>query len=69
MLRSGAVRQAGFKAELLERFNMRRPVLFQEGEAHQQQRSATARFFAPRVVTTRYRALMSRLSDQLVARL
>lgn len=69
VLRSGTVRQAGFKAELLERFRMRRPVLFQEGEVHQKQRKATARFFAPRVVTTRYRDLMTGLSDRLVQRL
>jgi len=71
LLRSSAVRQAGFKAELLERFTGRAhaPVLFQEGEAHQRQRSATARFFAPKVVTTRYRELMERLSDKLVVQL
>lgn len=71
LLRSGSVRQAGFKAELMERFTggAHAPVLFQEGEAHQKQRSATARFFAPKVVTTRYRELMQTLSDQLVDRL
>jgi cytochrome P450 len=70
ILRSGDVRQAGFNAELLERFGDRThaPVLFQEGDAHQKQRSATARFFAPRVVTTRYRDLMERMSDELVER-
>ena len=71
ILRSGLVRQAGFNAELLERFARggHVPVLYQEGEAHQKQRSATARFFAPKIVATRYRALMERLSDALVARL
>jgi cytochrome P450 len=71
ILRGGGLRQAGFKAELLERFAGRAhaPVLFQEGEAHQKQRSATARFFAPKVVTTRYRTLMTGLSDRLVTRL
>jgi cytochrome P450 len=70
LLRSGGVRQAGFKAELLERFTGRThaPVLFQEGEQHQRQRSATARFFAPRVVATRYRDLMERMSEKLVER-
>lgn len=70
LLRSGAVRQAGFKAEVLERFTGRvhAPVLFQEGEQHQKQRSATARFFAPRVVATRYRDLMVRTSETLVER-
>jgi hypothetical protein len=70
LLRSGGTRQAGFRAELLERFTGRAhaPVLFQDGEAHQKQRSATARFFAPKVVATRYRDLMENLSDQLVDR-
>ncbi len=44
-------------------------VLFQEGEEHQKQRVATARFFAPRVVDTRYRELMNTLSDALVGKL
>ena len=70
VLRSGGLRQAGFRAELLERFAgpKNAPVLFQDGEAHQKQRSATARFFAPKVVATRYRALMEELSDRLVER-
>jgi cytochrome P450 len=70
LLRSDGVRQAGFRAELLERFAGRThaPVLFQDGEAHQKQRSATARFFAPRVVATRYRELMQDLADRLVER-
>ncbi|MGD0143301.1 MAG: cytochrome P450 [Rhizomicrobium sp.] len=71
ILRSGLVRQAGFNAELLERFAAggHAPVLYQEGEAHQKQRSASARFFAPKIVATQYRALMERLSDALIARL
>ncbi len=70
LLRAEGTRQAGFSAERLERFSggARAPVLFQEGEAHQKQRSATARFFAPKVVTTRYRDLMEKLSDALVGR-
>lgn len=70
VLRSDGLRQAGFRAELFERFAGRKnaPVLFQDGEAHQKQRSATARFFAPKVVATRYRVLMEELSDRLVER-
>jgi cytochrome P450 len=70
VLRSGAVRQAGFRADLLDRFSQpaHAPVLFQEGEAHQKQRSATARFFSPKVVTTQYRALIDTLSRTLVER-
>lgn len=70
ILRSNGTRQAGFRAELIERFAGREhaPVLFQDGEAHQKQRSATARFFAPKVVSTRYRELMQNLSERLVGR-
>lgn len=71
LLRMDGLRQAGFKAELLERVRgrSRMAVLFQEGEEHRKQRLATARFFAPRVVDTRYRDLMTALSDDLVERL
>lgn len=71
LLRGEGLRQAGFKAELLERIRgrARMAVLFQEGEAHQAQRIATARFFAPSVVDTRYRGVMTTLSDSLVASL
>jgi cytochrome P450 len=55
-------------AELANRFTKRSraPVLFQEGEAHRKQRSATARFFAPKVVATRYRQLMVEQSKRLM---
>ncbi len=70
VLRSGATRQAGFMAERVGRaVQGPPPVLFQEGEAHQKQRAATARFFAPRIVTSRYREVMNELSDRLMAKL
>jgi cytochrome P450 len=71
ILRSGGTRQAGFMAELVNKASARgsQPVLFQEGEVHQKQRIATARFFAPRVVTSRYRDLMNTLSDRLMDKL
>jgi len=65
----GSVRQAGFLpdgAELPD--SMHRPILYQEGAEHRSQRSATARYFAPKV-TEGYRAMMERLADRLVARL
>lgn len=69
VLRDDGARQAGFMAELLERFGgaMRPPILFLEGAAHRRQRSATARFFAPKLVATRHRAVMEDTSDRLVA--
>jgi cytochrome P450 len=71
LLRTQGYRQAGFRAEVLERFgsSMRTPILFLEGEAHRTQRAATARFFAPKTVTTAYRRLMENASDALVEKL
>jgi hypothetical protein len=68
ILRSDDLCQAGFMAELANRFTKRSraPVLFQEGEAHRKQRSATARFFAPKVVATRYRRLMTEQTVRLM---
>jgi cytochrome P450 len=68
ILRGDGLRQAGFMAELANRLTKRShaPVLFQEGEAHRKLRSATARFFAPKVVTTRYRQLMVEQSERLM---
>ncbi|WP_246725103.1 cytochrome P450 [Beijerinckia sp. L45] len=69
MLRRGGTRQAGFNAALVERFPQKNlSVLFKEGDAHRLQRSAVARFFAPKVVSERYRRLMTDLSVRLVAR-
>ncbi|GER82622.1 hypothetical protein KTAU_12590 [Thermogemmatispora aurantia] len=71
ILRSNAVRQAGFKAEVLTRLPrlMRLPLLFSDGQEHQHQRRQTARFFAPRVVSEQYRDLMEALSEQLIEKL
>jgi cytochrome P450 len=70
VLRDPQARQAGFMADtVMERFAlMRPPILFLSGEAHRRQRTATGRFFAPKAVTTRYRDLMVRHSDRLIAR-
>ncbi|MBH1991274.1 MAG: cytochrome P450 [Sphingomonadaceae bacterium] len=70
VLRNQSARQAGFMAEQVGKIGSatRQPILFLEGEAHRVQRSATARFFTPKIVTTRYRGLMIRLSDDLVRR-
>ena len=68
ILRGGGLRQAGFMADLANRFtrSSRAPILFQEGEAHRKQRSATARFFAPKVVAMRYRQLMAEQSARIM---
>lgn len=70
LLRNPDARQAGFLADLVNKVSLTRaPILYQHGAEHRRQRSATARFFAPRVVATAYRALMERTSDELVDRL
>jgi cytochrome P450 len=71
ILRGGGTRQSGFGADMMVRFGdlAHTPVLYQEGEAHLAQRAAVGRFFAPKVVATRYRALMERFTDGLLARL
>lgn len=68
LLRSNATRQAGFRAEEMMRFSTAGivPILYQEGEPHHRQRAATARFFAPKVVTTRYRDLTTGLAERLI---
>ena len=69
VLRNADARQAGFLADLVSKVSVTRPpILYQHGAEHRRQRGATARFFAPRVVTSDYRALMVRTSDDLVAR-
>lgn len=69
ILRGTQTKQAGFKADLLERMpdGRSQPILYQEGQAHLQQRKQTARFFTPTATSANYRALMENLSDDLLA--
>lgn len=65
----GSVEQAGFLPDGVEiPDRIRPPILYQEGAEHRSQRSATARYFAPKV-TKGYQEMMERLADRLVARL
>ncbi|HEX7003360.1 MAG TPA: cytochrome P450 [Trueperaceae bacterium] len=67
VLRAGDVsKQAGFNSEAIANVPLRKPVLFQDGASHKEQRVATARFFTPKTVDERYRSLMERLSEELV---
>ncbi|WP_052462304.1 cytochrome P450 [Nigerium massiliense] len=61
-----ATTQAGFASETVPS-RRNDPILFMDGEKHRQQRSKTARFFAPKTVSTRYRELMATRADDLVA--
>jgi cytochrome P450 len=71
ILRGEATRQAGFKAELIEQTQntMRSPILYLEGKDHHEQRKHTARFFTPKMVDSKYRELMDRLTDQIIGKL
>lgn len=69
ILRSEHTRQAGFKAELLEKMpsTMSPPILYLEGKPHHEQRRATARFFTPRTTDSQYQDFMSAFADELIA--
>lgn len=72
ILRNGsATKQAGFNADLITGIpgTVNKPILYLEGKAHQQQRKQTARFFAPKTVSSSYRQFMEELADRLVDRL
>jgi cytochrome P450 len=69
ILRSTNTKQAGFRADVIERLPgaMNLPMLYQEGKAHQLQRKQTARFFTPSAVSENYRELMEVQVSHLVA--
>lgn len=61
--------QAGFGAEQNQiPGDVRKPILYLDGPDHRAQRSATARYFAPKV-TEGYRGMMESFADRLVGRL
>jgi len=69
VLRAPEVEQNGFGADIIRKSKaslMRPPVIFLEGDAHQELRRATARFFAPRAVEENYMALMEREADRMI---
>ncbi|WP_425247051.1 cytochrome P450 [Streptomyces sp. NEAU-NA10] len=71
VLRSTQTVQAGLGIETVEKLppRIRRPVLYQDGAEHREQRRQTARFFTPRRVDEHYRELMVRVADEQVAAL
>lgn len=70
VLRSEAVKQAGFASELVSQTPglTKQPVLFADGEEHHEMRRQTARYFTPTIVAT-YRGMMERFADDLVGEL
>lgn len=71
VLRNANTKQAGFKAELVDRMpgSMTPPILYQEGTPHHEQRKQTARYFTPKTVSDKYHDLMHTLSDDNVTQL
>jgi cytochrome P450 len=70
ILRSSAAEQAGAGADQVDTGNPEHiPVFYLDGEAHRRKRSAIARFFTSKAVTTRYRAVMERETEALLSRL
>jgi len=69
--RSGEVHQSGFASEAVRQSMplKRWPVLWADGDEHRAQRTKVARYFAPKVVDTRYRELIETRADTFLARL
>ncbi len=70
ILRGDGTQQAGFKAELLGSLPTaaRRPILYQEGPEHLEQRKQTAKFFTPKAVSA-YKPIMAQVAQQMVEQL
>lgn len=70
LLRNGLAKQAGADPDQVNTGNPEHaPVFYLDGEPHRRKRSTIARLFTPTAVTTRYRAIMERATDALLARL
>ncbi|MFE7930505.1 cytochrome P450 [Streptomyces sp. NPDC057456] len=69
VLRATDTVQAGLGVETVEKLpaRVRRPVLYQDGPGHREQRRQTARFFTPRHVDEHYRELMTRVAEEQTA--
>lgn len=70
ILRSASAKQAGAGAEHVDVGNPEHvPVFYLDGEVHRKRRAAIVPFFTPKAITTRYKVLMERMTDELLARL
>lgn len=62
-----ATKQAGFTAERIpELLFARRPILIDDGEAHQEHRKQLVRFFSPRTLDERHRAFIEATAREYV---
>ncbi|GAA3222477.1 cytochrome P450 [Nonomuraea helvata] len=71
VLRGDGTVQAGLGVETVEKLpaRIRRPVLYRDGPEHREHRRQTAKYFTPRRVDERYRALMAETAERQLARL
>ena len=70
ILRSASAKQAGAGAEHVDVGNPEHvPVFYLDGEVHRKRRAAIVPFFTPKAITTRYKVVMERMTDELLARL
>ena len=68
ILRHTAIKQGGAGADLIDTGDPEKvPVFYLDGAVHKRKRGALARFFTPRIIATRYRAVMERTTDALLA--
>lgn len=70
ILRNPLMKQAGAGADRVVVDNPEHvSVFFLDGDLHRRRRAAIARFFTPRAIATRYRAVMEASTDSLLAQL
>jgi cytochrome P450 len=70
VLRHALAKQAGADSDQVDTGNPdHAPVFYLDGEAHRRKRGTIARLFTPTAVTTRYRAIMERTTEALLARM
>jgi cytochrome P450 len=61
------MKQAGAGAEQVPNVDpAHASVFFLDGDEHRRKRTAIARFFTPKAISTRYRAVMERATDELL---
>jgi cytochrome P450 len=70
VLRNALAKQAGADSDQVDTGNPdHAPVFYLDGEVHRRKRGTIARLFTPTAVTTRYRAIMERTTEALLARM
>lgn len=67
VLRAPNMVQAGAGANQFSKDPATAPVFFLDGERHKQRRTAIARFFTPKAISTRHRLVMEAKTDELLA--